>query len=320
MVVFLLLVIGYVVYDPFMVARKYDNYSYSFQVNRSYISTEMFLRNYQKEHYNSFIFGSSRIFGMHASSWQQHLSKDAKVFSFDAYGEKITGVYNKLQLLDKKGVDIKNVLLCIDTDFTFSKNQNEPYFLYIEAPLSSNVNWFDFHLTHFEAYLTPSFLYSLYAKRIFGIDNNFIRNHYYSKGGITFDSKTNEPARPDLDHRIQNEPEYHNDSQFYNVRDSLIISPFLLIDKTKEEALIGIKKIFDKHNTDYKVVINPLYDQVKLNEADMKIILATFGKDHVYDFSGRNTFTTSKYNYYEISHFRPMVGDSIMNIIYHNNK
>lgn len=63
-------------------------------------------------------------------------------------------------------------------------------------------------------------------------------------------------------------------------------------------------------------IINPLYSQEKFNPKDMEMIQNVFGRDNVYDFSGRNQFTTSKYNYYEESHFRPLVGDSIMSIVY----
>lgn len=313
-VFFLLLVIGYIVYDPFQVIHSYDKYT-SLQVNRSYMSTEVFLKNYKKEHYNSFIFGSSRIFGYNIDSWKEHLGTDARVYSFDSYGEKIDAVYHKLKFLDSLNVDIKNVLLCLDVDFTFNYNENEPRFLYMEHPLLSGKGWCDFHVTHFSAYFTPSFIISFYGNRILGLKNSYIGRHYFFVQA-SFDPKTNRPFRSDLEERIKNEPDYYDAPMFYTVRDTLIVSQFIQIDKEHEETLRGIKQIFSKHNTNYKVVINPLYSQVKFNPQDMDAIISVFGSEHVYDFSGRNEFTTSKYNYYEESHFRPFVGDSIMNIIY----
>lgn len=313
-VIFLLLVIGYIVYDPFQVIHSYDKYT-SLQVNRSYMSTEVFLKNYKKEHYNSFIFGSSRIFGYNIDSWKEHLGTDARVYSFDSYGEKIDAVYHKLKFLDSLNVDIKNVLLCLDVDFTFNYNENEPRFLYMEHPLLSGKGWCDFHKTHFSAYFTPSFIISFYGNRILGLKNSYIGRHYFFVQA-SFDPKTNRPFRSDLEERIKNEPDYYDAPMFYTVRDTLIVSQFIQIDKEHEKTLRGIKQIFSKHNTNYKVVINPLYSQVKFNPQDMDAIISVFGSEHVYDFSGRNEFTTSKYNYYEESHFRPFVGDSIMNIIY----
>lgn len=312
--IFVLLLVGYIIYDPFKVVKSYDRYSY-LQVNRGYISTEMFLKSYKKEKYNSFIFGSSRVFGYNAESWKQHLGSDARVFSFDAFGEKILGVYHKLTFLDEKGVDIKNVLLAIDVDFTFDNTLSEPRFLYVEHPLSSDNTWYSFHKTHFLAYLEPGFVLSFYGNLVFGINNEYTLKHYY-RVEADFDTKTNRPFRSDLEERIKNESDYHDSPLFYDVNESLKISPFVRIDSLHEEALWGIKKILSKHQTNYKVVINPLYSQIKFNPKDMDLIQTVFGCENVYDFSGRNQYTTSKYNYYDQSHFRPFVGDSIMDVIY----
>lgn len=313
-VIFLLLVIGYVVYDPFQVVHSYDKYT-SLQVNRSYISTEVFLKNYKKEHYNSFIFGSSRVFGYNIDSWKEHLNTDANVYSFDSYGEKIGAVYHKLKFLDSLNVNIKNVLLCLDVDFTFNYNDNEPKFLYMEHPLLSRKGWCDFQKTHFLAYFNPSFISSFYGNKILGITNSYVRQHYFLAQS-TFDPITNRPFRSDLEERIKTEPDYYDSPIFYTIRDTLIVSQFLQVDKQHEKILHEIMQIFSKHKTNYKVVINPLYNQVKFNPKDLEIIKAVFRGDHVYDFAGRNKFTISKYNYYEESHFRPLVGDSIMDIIY----
>jgi hypothetical protein len=35
-----------------------------------------------------------------------------------------------------------------------------------------------------------------------------------------------------------------------------------------------------------------------------------------YDFSGLNSITTNNYYYYETSHFRPVVGDMMLNIMF----
>ncbi|SHF63590.1 hypothetical protein [Dysgonomonas macrotermitis] len=317
-IAFVLLLAGYVIYDPFMVVKSYSDYSHSFQVNRGHVSTEVFLRNYQKEKYNSFIFGSSRVFGYHASSWEKHLGKDAKVYSFDAYGEKISGMYHKLRMLDEKGVDIKNVLLCFDTDYTYRHFDNEPYFLYIEDYRSSDITWIEFHRVHFEAYFSPSFLYSLYANKWFGVENEYVRSHYFKPGGVVFDTITNQPSRPDLDKRIQDEPDYYETTPFYTVVDSLKMPPYGLIDDNYKKYLEGIKEIFEKHHTNYKVVLNPLYSQAIFFSTDMKTMQGILGADHIYDFTGHNWITVDKHNYYEESHFRPFIGDSIMTLIYNN--
>ena len=77
-----------------------------------------------------------------------------------------------------------------------------------------------------------------------------------------------------------------------------------------------IKEILDNHHTDYRIILNPLYSQAIFHRIDMETIKKVFGSDRIYNFTGSNNITKNKYNYYEESHFRPFIGDSIMNIIY----
>jgi hypothetical protein len=70
-----------------------------------------------------------------------------------------------------------------------------------------------------------------------------------------------------------------------------------------------IKRILAAHGTDYRIIINLLYDQAKLNDADLKKLKAIFGSIRIFDFSGINSFTSEYHNYYEESHYRPQVAD-----------
>ncbi len=319
-IAFTILLTGYIIYDPFKVVKSYDDYSHSFNVNRGYISTEIFLRNYKTQKYDSFIFGSSRIFGFHASSWKNHLDKNASVYSFDAYGEKISGMYHKLKFLDEKGVDIKNVLLCIDTDYTFRNRKNTPEYLYIEHPASSDVSWIEFHEVAFDTYLSPAFLYDMYKTKLTGDKDTSGDQSFLQSGGIIYDTITNEPRRSDLDYKIEQDSiGYYSQVAFYEVTKTGE-PPYPIIDEPSKKYLKGIKEIFDKHHTDYRIILNPLYSQAIFHSADMKTLRNTFGSDRIYNFTGENDITINKYNYYEESHFRPFIGDSIMNIVYRKNK
>ena len=54
----LLLLAGYIYYDPFKILKPYKDYSYPYVIpNRDYVSTEVFLKNEKQQDYNSFIFG-----------------------------------------------------------------------------------------------------------------------------------------------------------------------------------------------------------------------------------------------------------------------
>ena len=76
-----------------------------------------------------------------------------------------------------------------------------------------------------------------------------------------------------------------------------------------------IKKILVKHNTRYKIILSPIYDQMKFSSDDLRVLREIFG-NNLYDFTGQNWITQSKYNWYETKHFRTYIGDSILNVIY----
>ena len=61
----IIILLTYVALDPFKVVRKYDTFydidaKGSVAINRDYVSTTTFANNYNRENYNSFIFGNSR--------------------------------------------------------------------------------------------------------------------------------------------------------------------------------------------------------------------------------------------------------------------
>ena len=107
--VFLLL---YVYNDPFKVLKPYDDYSYSrVFTNRDFVSTAMFIKQYPKHKYNSFIFGSSRTMAYRPEVWGRYVDADSGIFVFDAAGESVYGIYHKLKYLDSEKIELKNIWL-----------------------------------------------------------------------------------------------------------------------------------------------------------------------------------------------------------------
>ena len=74
------------------------------------------------------------------------------------------------------------------------------------------------------------------------------------------------------------------------------------------------------NKTNYRIIISPLYNQIKLNNQDLDYLKQLFGKDNVFDFSGINKFTKDYNNYYESSHYRPHIAREIMQLIYHDEQ
>lgn len=312
-VIITLATIGYFVFDPFKALYSYDSYSHTHS-NRDYYSVEMFNKRYLHEKYDSFIFGSSRTLGYNPSSWKKHLSNDASPFMLDGYGENIYGIYHKIKYLDSLNVNIRNVLIIFDTDATLVNTKPLDGFLYTKHPLISGNSMFSFQLEQFLAYFNANMILRYYLYRFGGVKNDFIY-HYLGNIRASVDPISNELRRDDLDRQIENDPNFFNRPVFYSRPDEVGISG-VQIEGEVYEMLKTIAAILKKHNTDYKIIIGPDYNQNKYCDSDKQKLDELFGEKNVYDFSGKNAFTESKYNYYENSHYRPLVGDSIMNYIY----
>jgi len=315
--VMLIFLVSYWINDPFKVLKKYNDYSYPFVIpNRDVISTEMFVKNYPKYHYNSFIFGSSRTLAYRPSSWARKLDESDKVFMFDASAESIYGIYTKLKFLDSRNINIKNSLIILCRDVSFLNKANHQGHLFIKDPLTSGESEFDFQATFFKAYLNPKFFFSYYVYLNTKKYKPFMAG-YIENRKIRFDPVNNAITILDQEDEITNQTK-----RYYEVRNKLFykrgeeqIDSVVEINKEFDYMLSEIKRILVKHKTNYKIVLSPLYEQIKFNPKDLKKLQNLFG-ENVYDFSGKNTFTDKVTNYYEISHYRPIVGDTILNIIY----
>lgn len=317
-VISFILILGCYIYDDtFKTLKPHENYSYPYVVpNRDFISTEMFIKNYKHYNYNSFIFGSSRTTAFKPISWSKHLKKNAKPFMFDASNESIYGIYTKLKYLDSINMSIDNVLIIMCRDVTFARATNSTEHLYIKHPIITGESTLDFQVSSFKAFLNPRFLACLLIYKTTGKFKSYMTG-YIENRKITYDAVTNEMNIVEREQEITESPKeyYASRPNLFYQRDNEKIDPIIRIQKEHLFMLKEIKRILDKNKTNYKVVLSPLYEQIKFNPADLLTLKTLFNKN-LYDFSGKNRFSEPKTNFYEISHYRPSVGDSIMKLLY----
>lgn len=316
----LILTSCYFYLDPFKVLKSYSDYSFSNVLpNRDFVSTEMFLKNNQKQHYNSFVFGSSRTIAYRPKSWASHLPQNAKPFMFDASGETVYGIYTKLKFLDSLHIEINNALIVVCRDVTFASNLLYQGHLFIKDPRIIGKDNFAFQLYFFKTYLNPNFLYAYYNYLIFKKFEPYMLG-YIEPNKIAFDKTNNQITIKNIEDEIsQNNINYYKKrgAIFYK-RNGQTIDHEVKIKPKHLFMLNEIKRILEKNKTNYRVVLSPLYDQVKFTKIDFLVLKKLFGTN-LYDFTGKNSLTDIRTNYYEISHYRQNVGDSIFKIIYPNN-
>ena len=173
-----------------------------------------------------------------------------------------------------------------------------------------------FHFTFLKAFYKNNFLlkffYSIIGKYFYSIprqDERLMQVDPIHNGLILRDID-NYIERSEQDY-YDNAPGWYFPQQNFRILNKKIHS-------TDSLYLEGIKEIFKKDRTNYKIVISPQYNMSKISSDDLLILNQIFD-NKVFDFSGNNFLTSNKYNYYEKSHYRRKVGKRIMEEIYNNN-
>jgi len=302
----LILLVGiYIISDPFKTIKSFDLREFS-TVNRDYLSTEIYLKNEQKQKYNSFIFGSSRGCGINTYKWKSYLPEGSNQFLFQAWSETITGIYQKIYYLDNNKVSIKNAIILLDIPSSFSKIQEPKTALGLKHYKLSGKSKLNFQSILFYSFLKPSEIYES-TKEIFIKPNYDIRFDTISNDWNKSNKKSWE-CKPIQDSTLSKER--------FAKRPEVEVMSQKLISPELESLIKKIEFILDKQKSNYKIIITPAYDQLRINKQDLYILQMIFGKQNVYDYSGKNPLTEDKFNFMDINHFDAIVGWQILEDIY----
>lgn len=322
---FLVFVFLYFYWDPFKVIRHYDSYYLSGQpnyiaLNKDFVSTENWINHHERYNYDSYIFGNSRSMFYRIGTWKNYIGADSeKCYHFDASAESIFGIARKLQFLAARNVKVRNALFVIDNG-ALNKADNSAGHIFEKCPPISGESPIAFHVDFLKDFFDFDFLRALIDFKISGrIKDYMTKDFLLDDRPFYYDYVTNEVKLTSFDDLIQKDPAayYEARRKIFFDRDTTVQKVYPSVVKAAQLKLLQeIKQALVANQTSYKIVISPLYDQKKLNPADLQILQQLFGSNNVFDFSGINHFTRSRYNYYETSHYRPEIADSIMKIVY----
>lgn len=311
---FSMVVGSYLLLDPFQVLYHYDTFTTRVIPNRDYVSTQVFVNNYPQHPYRSFILGNSRTLAFTVRDWAKY-THDPLGFHYDALAESLYGVWKKLQFLENQGARLQNVLIICDQDL-LAQTRDVDAHLFRKDPRLTGEWPFRFQLSFFRAYLANFFFFHLWKLQATGVVTPGMEAMFNTRGG-GFASVTNDMLLTEVEEQIA-----ADSAGFYAHNPGLPPRPALppaspaVIGPEAQQQLVAIRSILARHHTKYHVVISPLYAQERLNPADVAYLVRTFGPEHIHDFSGVNEFTKYPGNYYEASHYRPLVGRKIMRLIY----
>jgi hypothetical protein len=312
----ILLLILFVATDPFLILYQYNDYTATYRpvLNRDFISGETYINKRGKYHYNSFMFGSSRLLAYPVKTWQKYLDKDAIPFKFDASSETIFGIHSKIKYIDTQKDTIKNALLVVCQNTTFVAIKDSEGLIFMKHPKIAKTSSIKFYTEFMKALLNPK-LFTYLGTSVFTNKYSYL---FPDKYDVKYDTVHNDLVMQLWEKELKDNPKkyYESRKELFYQRNPLPNYNRPEINAQQIMMLKEIKQIFDKHQTKYKIVISPLYNQVYFNKTDVKFLQAVFGANHVYDYSGINNYTNKEENYYEDSHYKPHIGEAIMSEIY----
>ena len=313
----------YVINDPFKTIHHYERYFDDnvphVGLNMDYVSTENFVHHNPTQRYNAFIFGNSRSQYWQTDYWKRYIGKDSRCYHYYGSGESLYSLEKNIRFIHDCGNSIDYALLVLDIDL-LSQTKAKTGHLFITPPRTvAYQNVIRFHATNFAAFLNPIFIYTYIDLLIYNTLKPYMLEKYMVEQPVVYHAVSNEIEDRMFDQAIDDKTYYTTERMlcFQGKQYPDSISPQVLFSENIR-MLTAIAKILSQHHTQYKIVISPLYNQIKLNSIDLQTLGDIFGHSSIYDFSGKSDITSDYHNYYEESHYRPVIARRLMDSIYND--
>lgn len=304
----------YVYDDPFMVLREYNLYDSDVMLNEHHVGWQIYKNHNDSVHFNSFILGNSCTMAFRCGEWEKYLDSGDRAIRLFGNSESIKAISLKLRALDREGAEIKNVLMILDCTSLSRFRLLNGYGNILPAAISGD-SPLTVQMEFIQEFAMPYFLFPYLKYRITGrVEPDMKRMNPY---GRIRDSRNNDSFNP-REKMIEQEGEayWKNRKKEFPERDGTVVVENPVIFHWQRVVLDDIMEVLSRHDTSVRVIISPDYNQKELNPDDREILQSIFGKENVYDFSGINEFTEDYHNYYESGHYRPLLGNKLLERIY----
>jgi hypothetical protein len=313
----ILLTVSYVITDPYQSMPWHNIHAFDIlMLSRGDISTKLYLKNINAYQYDSFIFGSSRTTAHTGAEWKKYLPQGNVPFSFSGWNETIAATYKRIKLIDSLNKPLNNAFMVIDVDQTFkSREINWDHYLV------TGMSKYDYYLNDYIHYLqSPRLVIMSIDYKIFHKQRAYMQLFAGMKTGDL--DLVNNDWEPNSEQKIITDSVnyYKNSLSKFYIRPPLQQISERQISATTLNILRKTKAIFNRRHTACKIVIAPIYDQVKINPVDLMLLKFIFGSQNVFDYSGINPITANKFNYgSDVLHYRKKVGNLIFSHVYNHH-
>ena len=284
-------------YDTFNIFHWKNIRFTSAEPNRNFVKTKYILANPKK--FNAFIFGSSRVGYIPRTLLPREFDGTPLHWYNMTYSLGIPREnFLTLKTFLQNNVDVKLVMMCFDEValyISYEEHTKEllrrPYQEYEKSKIS-------FFRPYLEASVDPSIKKELNGYK--ASEHKAAAEEFYGWGGNADDFSLTE--NPDLT----------------RYKASLAVSP-IYTDSYKD--LEDMVDLCGKHGIELILCTNPtfqtmFYEAVKWGNPFFDWLRNVAEKCEFYNFMGFNNYTTNPHYYYECSHYRPVVGLMMEQLIF----
>ena len=300
----ILMLINYVI-DPFNIFQS-KILKHDFQVNERFVKVQYLEENHQK--FNTYMIGSSRIGTTSPETIEQYLPQ-ANIYNLTLNGATLYDYLMHIRYLIKENYPITTLYMQLDVINMSYYGKLESNYLTRMHPYVEDKSLAPFYFD----YLSGFFPFNIKNKIAQNIDYTF-KTTYVLDTGIWENKIDEEKISNNCKEYVQNQESFHRNDR-----------PILKYSTKKEtvEALTEIVTLCKANNiklTTFMMPHNKSMMDTFILEDYLKYMKDVANITDFYDFSGYNSVTTNNCNYYERSHYRPLVGALIAARIFDDKK
>ena len=300
----LLYLINYIV-DPFNIFHTKFLEKQS-QINERFLKIEYLEKNHMN--YNSYMFGSSRIGTTHPSTVEKYIP-DSHFYNLSAASATFYDYVKHLEYLIKEKYPFENLYLQIDIDHmanykisTFSKKLH---------PFVLNESLYKFYIEHLNGFF-PVNIKEKIKMNYFNNKEKKSKDAYLLEFGIWTNLRSEKKLIQNCNKYVESVASFHKK----NIRGVRFSKKYY-----NRKALERILFLCNKNNINLYIYTMP-HNKNMMDTYEVKDYLEFLKQlssiTDFYDFSGYNTITMNNCNYYEDSHYRPLVGKIIAGRIFND--
>ena len=320
---FITLIGLYIVKDPFMILREYDDYDHPECVlnNIGHISWMKFKQNNPKQHYDSFILGASCTASFQSDYWREYIK--GSVIRITSNNNSLYELVEILEALEKEPHQKINNILIVSEPILLAVDKKEGGILHAFPTEVSGQSMITLNIDYLKAFLDIPFLSAYIKHSFFGISNKatklYINDYRKFAGHYTNDAVGIGERETEIKSK--------GESVFYQERQE----QFAGVDTMRREtmpALFGesqialfkrVKAVAQRHNTNLKIAIGPNLETGYMNPKDDAILREIFGDKNVVNYNvPAYKDLEKKENFYDKVHYRPHIAKQILRDLYAN--